>query len=73
MSSVGYYRSEAERCRALAAKSPDSTMAQQWLKIAAEYEALAAALGAASFSSIPAPMQHQPMQQQQSKSDKDKT
>jgi hypothetical protein len=69
MSSVGYYRSEAERCRALAAKSPDSTMVQQWLKIAAEYEALAAALEASPFR---APMQQQPMQQQQSKSDTDK-
>ena len=45
MSSASYYRSEAQRCRDLAAHSvAGSTRADQWLHIAAEYETLAEAL-----------------------------
>jgi hypothetical protein len=71
MVSEGHYRKEAERCRALAAQTPNSDMAIRWRSLADDYEKLAAAL-AASGGAMPmqrAPMQHQPMQQQQSKTD----
>lgn len=76
MASVSYYRIEAERCRALAAHSPDSDMAKRWRSLAADYEKLADALEA-SHEIMPVQrmtMQQQPMQQQQSKTEpKDET
>ena len=73
MASASYYRREAARCRELAAGAPDSEMAKGWRSIAADYETLAEALeaspGAAQFQ--PAPMQHQPMQQQQARTKPD--
>lgn len=39
-----YYRSEAERCRAIAAKSHDSESMARWIRLAIEYEQLAANL-----------------------------
>ena len=43
MVSVTHYRNEAERCRELAAHSPDPDMAKRWRSLAADYEKLAAA------------------------------
>jgi hypothetical protein len=66
MSSAAYYRVEAERCRKLAAASPDPAMATRWRQLASEYETLAQSLE----SGVPPPLsgsQPQPMQQQQSK------
>ena len=71
MSSVSYYRSEAARCRALAAKSVDSAMADQWRKIATEYDTLAAALEISPYRASSGPAQQQPLQQQQARSETD--
>jgi hypothetical protein len=66
MSSAGYYRSEAQRCRDLAAHAvTGSVMAARWLTIAAEYEMLAEALE--TSAPVQAQTQQQPMQQQQQK------
>ena len=71
MVSVNHYRKEAERCRELAAVTPNSDMASRWRSLAAEYEKLADALEEAGgpLAMQRAPMQHQPMQQQQSRSE----
>lgn len=67
MASADYYRAEAKRCRELAARAvAGSAMADQWLKIAAEYDTLAEALEAPGFTTG-SRMTSQPMQQQQSK------
>jgi len=71
MASADYYRAEAKRCRDLAAHSVSvsgSAMADQWLRIAAEYETLAEALGGPPVRTQP---QQQPMQQQQQKTTED--
>jgi hypothetical protein len=48
MSSANYYRSEAQRCRDLAAQSgAGPAMAERWRTIAAEYETLAEAMESA--------------------------
>ena len=76
MASVSYYRKEAERCRELAAHSPGTGMARRWLGLAADYDKLADALTElpAPISLTRAPMQQQPMQQQQSRTEpEDKT
>jgi hypothetical protein len=62
MASAAYYREEAERCRKLAAASPDSVMAPRWRQLAAEYEQLADSLAAPDPRP---PVQHLPMQQQE--------
>ena len=68
MASAGYYREEADRCRKLAAASPDSDAAKRWRQLAAEYDDLAEALEASDRMHMQrAPMQQQPMQQQQQK------
>lgn len=74
MPSADYYRAEAKRCRELASRSVSgSTMVDQWLKIADEYETLAEALKAPGFMAV-SQMTPQPMQQQQSKAEpEDKT
>jgi hypothetical protein len=64
MASVAYYRAEAERCRALAAGTHDAEAATRWLRIARDYENLAKSLEAAP-ESVPPPVMHVPMQQQQ--------
>jgi hypothetical protein len=71
MASVSYYRVEAERCRELAAHSPDVDMATRWRSLAADYEKLADALEASSvvMPSHGKTVQPQPMQQQQSKAE----
>ena len=70
MVGIDHYRKEAERCRELAAITPNPEMASRWRSLAADYEKLAAALQEASgaVAMQRAPMQHQPMQQQQSRS-----
>ena len=69
MASAEYYRSEAERCRELAARAPSPEMARGWVNLAADYDTLAEVLesspGAAQYRH--APMQQHPMQQQQAK------
>jgi len=68
MSNPEHYRQEARRCRELAASSPDPEAANRWRAIAADYDNLADA-----FSNPPPtarmPMQQQPTQQQQSKTE----
>ena len=68
MASASYYRAEAQRCRDLAAQSPDSEMAKRWRSLAADYDTLAEVLEA-SPEAMPAQRlaQRQPMQQQQQK------
>jgi len=68
MASASYYRTEAARCRELAAHSPDADMAKRWRSLAADYDTLAEALEVSpEFPAQSAPMQQQPMQQQQAK------
>ena len=69
MASASYYRIEAARCRELAAHSPDADMAKRWRSLAADYDTLAEALEASPGLPVQsaAPMQQQPMQQQQAK------
>lgn len=71
MVSMSHYLKEAERCRALAASSPDPDMARRWRTLAADYEKLAEALEP-SQDAMPVArttMHPQPMQQQQSKTE----
>lgn len=75
MVSVAYYRAEAERCRALAAGTRDNAVAARWYRIAQDYENLANSLEAAPDTPPPpvmhVPMQQQPVQQQQAKTEPD--
>jgi hypothetical protein len=67
MTDVAYYRREAERCRKLAAASPDSAAARRWLQLTDEYAVLAEEMEAATagrVSILRTAMQRQPMQQQ---------
>ena len=65
MASADYYREEANRCRKLAAASPDSDAAKRWRQLATEYDDLAEALEASDRLIVQRdPMQQQPMQQQ---------
>lgn len=68
MTTPAYYRREAARCRALAEKSPGTDMATRWSEMANEYDKLAESIEAIPQVSQPglhAPMQRQPVQQQQ--------
>ena len=72
MDTAASYRSESQRCRALAAGTRDVQAADRWLRIANDYDALADAVAAeeARLRVPPVahiPMQRQPMQQQQMK------
>ena len=74
MASVAYYRREAERARAAAENSQDAETVLRWLRIAKDYENLAKSLEAVPEtppSSTRVPMQQQPVQQQQSKTEPD--
>ena len=77
MVSSSYYRDEAERCRKLADAAKDPEVAAQWRKLARDYSALADSLQTAPVLPPPPmhiPMQQQPVQQQQSKTEpEDKT
>jgi hypothetical protein len=44
MSTAAYYREEAKRYRDLAAASPGSEAAKQWLRFAADYDQIASLL-----------------------------
>jgi hypothetical protein len=67
MTDADHYRAEAQRCRDLAASSPDPEAARRWRAIAADYEGLAEAMENAPLIRR-AGVQRQPMQQQQKKS-----
>lgn len=74
MVSAAYYRKEAERCRALALGTNDAEAALRWNRIADDYQTLANAMQAdgdklASPSMMHVPMQQQPVQQQQAKTE----
>jgi hypothetical protein len=75
MSSPGYYRDEALRCRELAAKSRDADAIKRWLQMALEYEQLADSMVAVSQVARGAPqvqrvaMQQQEIQQQHARSE----
>jgi hypothetical protein len=74
MSTAGYYRAEAVRCRELAAKSLDADAIKRWLQMAAEYEQLAETMASLSPVSHSAPqMQRVPMQQQEIQQQQAKT
>jgi hypothetical protein len=76
MSNATYYRNEAARCRELAAHSPMADMANRWRALAADYDKLAGAIeqGGDLMAAQRVPMQRQPMQQQQAKTEpEDKT
>lgn len=44
MATPEHYRSEAARCRELAAKSTDASATRRWQQLALDYEALARSL-----------------------------
>jgi hypothetical protein len=68
MPEIGHYRNEARRCRAMARVAKTVEVARRWHELADEYELLAVALERSGRpSGLHAPMQMQPMQQQQSK------
>jgi hypothetical protein len=70
MNTIAHYREEAKRCRDLAAASPGSETAKQWLRFAADHDRVADLLEAGEGTQSPAqpiPRQQQPVQQQQSK------
>jgi hypothetical protein len=75
--SPDFYRREAERLRRLADDQTDPELAQKLRQMAAENDALAAELepkgdkGGPSPPAMHVPMQQQPIQQQQSKTDPD--
>jgi hypothetical protein len=71
MVSPDYYRREAQRCRELASSSPDFEAAKRWRAIAADYDNLAEAMENAPPAFQRAPVQRQPMQQQQAKTEDD--
>jgi hypothetical protein len=64
-----YYRGEAERCRKLAASSPDPEAAKRWRAIADDYDKLADAMADHTPPVQRVSMQQQPMQQQQKKAE----
>ena len=72
MASAGYYRNEAKRCRDLAASAADGETAKRWHRLADEYGVLAEEFDRAETGRpaiLRTPMQRQPVQQQQSKSE----
>lgn len=69
MSTPAYYRAEAERCRTLAATSPDSSAVKRWLQLALEYEQLAENIARVPPVAGNLQVQQVAMQQQQLKAD----
>jgi hypothetical protein len=68
MANPRFYRQEAKMARERAAVSSDPIATQTWIRIAEEYEKLAASMDTTDRSlSYRLPPQPQPMQQQQSK------
>ena len=67
MSTPEYYRNEAERCRALGAKTINVDMKDRWLEMALAYDKLADSIENAPGMTRPAvrlPMQQEVQQQQ---------
>lgn len=48
MATPEHYRSEAARCRELAAKSTDASATRRWLELALDYEQLARSLSSSA-------------------------
>ena len=48
MATPEHYRSEAARCRELAAKSTDASATRRWLELARDYEQLARSLSSSA-------------------------
>jgi hypothetical protein len=67
MSTPAYYRSEAERCRELAAKSRDADAVKRWLQMAMEYEQLAQSMVSVSQIARSTPRVQTVQMQQQAK------
>lgn len=65
MSTPAYYRTEAERCRSMAASMPESAAVKRWLQLALEYEQLADGIARAMPVAAPVQPQQVAMQQQQ--------
>ena len=72
MGTSEFYRTEAERCRALAAKGDDAAARRRWHQLADEYDELARALASQQAPQVQPASVSQPMQQQQSKAERDK-
>jgi hypothetical protein len=67
MSTPGYYKDEALRCRELAAKSRDADAIKRWLQMAAEYDQLAESMASRpQVARGTTQVQRVPMQQQAS-------
>lgn len=73
MSTPAYYRTEAQRCRSMAASMPDSSAVKRWLQLALEYEQLAENLARAMPIAARPQAQQVAMQQQQIKPDADES
>ncbi len=70
MSDVAYLRDEAQRCRDLAVSALDSELAKRWHQLADRYAVLAEQRVASETGRAPLlrmPVERQPVQQQQSK------
>jgi hypothetical protein len=65
MSTPAYYRAEAERCRAMATRMPDSSSVKRWLQLALEYEQLAENMAGMAHMVGTPQAQQVSMQQQQ--------
>jgi hypothetical protein len=74
MGTPEFYRTEAERCRALAARGGDAAVRRRWHQLADEYDQLARTLERTSQPGVQvqAAAMPQPMQQQQSKAEPDR-
>ena len=70
MSDVAYLRDEAQRCRDLAVSALDSELAKRWHQLADRYAVLAEQRAASETGRAPLlrmPVEEQPVQQQQPK------
>ena len=65
MSTPGYYRDDALRCRELAAKSRDADAVKRWLQMASEYDQLAESMASVSQVARGAPQTQRVSMQQQ--------
>ena len=74
MTTVAFYRREAQRHRELAAAEPNPRLAKQLLAFARDYDALADTLEETEGTDAPrptGPVQQQPIQQQQQQKEED--
>lgn len=65
MATPEHYRSEAARCRELAAKSTDAAATRRWLELALDYEQLARSLSVTPDDAHSARVQAPPADSQQ--------